>query len=176
MIEFSTSLASRKLPTIVSSEDDLNVLMDTFQHVVKDLNLWQYYVLDVAREKASVASILSSNKMEPWIGPDVSGKPVVELAQIVHSSGMIRGLRQLASRFGVCVDAGYASGLVKAAFGDLGSTDALVEAWGRVVDVINVPLYEEWEADTKAALDNVRNRVRYTRLELKQGEINKEFV
>ena len=47
-------------------------------------------------------------------------------------------------------------------------------AWGRVVDVLNVPLYAEWEEDTKVALESVKNRLKYIRLEEggpKLGEI-----
>jgi glycogen debranching enzyme len=54
--------------------------------------------------------------------------------------------------------------------------DALAEAWARVVDVLNVPLYEEWKADTSAALDQIRNRLVYIRLDEsgpKMGNIDK---
>ncbi|KAG8899597.1 hypothetical protein FRB99_006561, partial [Tulasnella sp. 403] len=41
----------------------------------------------------------------------------------------------------------------------------LSEAWGRVLDVLNVDLYKEWEEDSRVALDNIRNRLKYTRLD-----------
>ncbi|KAG1717645.1 hypothetical protein EDB19DRAFT_2047374 [Suillus lakei] len=53
--------------------------------------------------------------------------------------------------------------------------DTLVEIWCRTVDAINVPLYEEWEKDTKIALDHVKDRLKYIRLEEngpKLGEIS----
>ena len=79
------------------------------------------------------------------------------------------------------MDGGVAAGLVKAAFVDMGDAnmDSLADAWVRVVDVLNVPLYEEWEEDTRVALDNVKNRLKYTRLDEhgpRMGEISKLWV
>jgi glycogen debranching enzyme len=75
------------------------------------------------------------------------------------------------------VDAHVAASLVTAAFVEVQDVDDLADAWIRVVDVINVPLYLEWEEDTKAAVGNLKNRVRYTRLDNhgpKLGKISKE--
>ncbi|EEB90573.1 hypothetical protein MPER_11198, partial [Moniliophthora perniciosa FA553] len=179
MITFSSTLSSKGLPTFIKSEDDLNTLMNTFQVVVKGLNLWQYYVLDTAREKDSIKAALSSNRVTAWSGTDVAGKSVVELAEIAKSNGLIIGLGRLASRYGVRSDPNAAAGLVKAAFVSIDNIDALTDAWVRVVDVINVPLYQEWEEDTRVANDNVRNRIKYVRLDPngpKLGEISKNLL
>lgn len=157
----------------------MDKLINAFNVVVKDLKLWQYYVLDGARERESVKAALTSRKFGAWTGSDVKGKPIVELAEIVKAQGKVKGLGGLASRFGVSVDPAVAASLVKAAFTDIVDTDALADAWARVVDVINVPLYKEWEEDIKVAVDNVRNRVKYTRLDEhgpKLGEISKTCV
>ncbi|THV06230.1 glycoside hydrolase family 13 protein [Dendrothele bispora CBS 962.96] len=176
MVEFSSTLSTKGLPTRISSEQDIDSLMNAFSAIIKGLDLWQYYVLDVEREKDSVKSALTSGKVTAWTGENVAGRSVVDLANIIRSANAILGLGQLASRFGVRADAGIAAGLVKAAFVELQDPAALADAWGRVVDVINVPLYEEWEQDTKVAIDNVRNRIKYTRLDEngpKLGEISK---
>jgi glycogen debranching enzyme len=80
----------------------------------------------------------------------------------------------------VHIDGGVAGGLVKAAFVNITNDfDALADAWGRVIDVLNVPLYAEWEEDTKIALESVNNRLKYTRLEEggpKMGEISDKWV
>ena len=177
MVEFSATLESRNLPTLVNSSQDVDALINGFDGVMKGLNLWQYYVLDVTRERETVKAALSSKKVEPWTGADVAHKSVIELAEIVRSSGKVKGLAQYASRFGVSVDGAVAAGIVQAAFVDLSDADALADAWTKVVDVLNVPLYQEWEADVKVALDNIRNRLNYTRLDEhgpKMGKITKE--
>ncbi|KAJ3786515.1 glycoside hydrolase family 13 protein [Lentinula aff. detonsa] len=176
MIEFSSNLASRGLPSIVRTQQDVDTLMNAFRTVIKDLNLWQYYVLDVAREKAAINAALTSDKASPWTGPSIAGKSVIELAGILRGCNVILGRGELSSRFGVHSDANAAAGFIKAAFVELSDPAALADAWVRVLDVVNVPLYEEWEEDTKIAFDNVKNRLTYARLDEngpKLGEITK---
>ncbi|KAJ3745558.1 glycoside hydrolase family 13 protein [Lentinula detonsa] len=176
MIEFSSNLASRGLPSIVRTQQDVDTLMNAFRTVIKDLNLWQYYVLDVAREKAAINAALTSDKASPWTGPSIAGKSVIELAGILRGCNVILGRGELSSRFGVHSDANAAAGFIKAAFVELSDPAALTDAWVRVLDVVNVPLYEEWEEDTKIAFDNVKNRLTYARLDEngpKLGEITK---
>lgn len=178
MLELSASLAAKGLPTSISSAQDVEALVGAFRGVVTDLKLWQYYVLDVAREKESVKSALVSGKVTPWTGVDVARKSVVELAEILIAAGSVIGRGALGSRFGVRVDSAVAAGFVKAAFVDLGEdAEKLVEAWVRVVDVLNVPLYEEAEGDMKTAIESVKNRIEYTRLDAhgpKLGEITRK--
>lgn len=153
--------------------------MDAFEAVLRDLALWAYYILDVTREKDSVKAALISGKAVAWNGLQVTHKSVAELAEILRASGKIDGLGELASRFGVRVEASIAAGFVKAAFVDLKDADALADAWGRVLDVVNVPLYQEWEEDTKIALEHMKNRLRYTRLDShgpRLGEIHRGYI
>jgi glycogen debranching enzyme len=177
IIEFSGSLIAKGLPTTVSSEGDINVLIDAFGHAVRDLNLWQYYVLDPKREKDSVKDALASGKIEAWSGPNVKNKVVGELADIFRTEKEILGLGALASRFSVRVDSAVAAGFVQAAFTDLKDSEALANAWVKVVDILNVSLYRECADDTKTAIGNVRNRLKHTRFDShgpKLGEITKQ--
>jgi len=177
MIDFSSSLASKGLPTVISSGNDVNVLIQAFEKMVRALNLWQYYVLDPVRERDSITAAFSTGKVKQWSGSNISGKNVEELADILRSEKKVEGLGQLASRYGVRVDGSVAAGFVQAAFVDTKGIESLVDAWIKVVDVLNVPLYREWEEDTNAAIESVKNRVNYTRLDAhgpKLGEINKK--
>lgn len=175
MIDFSISLEAKGLPTTVKSQQDVDVLMKAFEEHVKGLDFWQYYVLDVKAERESVKAALAANKTTKWDG--VAHKTVVELAEIVKTSGKVVGLGVPQKRFGTRVEGQDAAGLVKAAFVDLQDHEALADAWVKIVDVINVPLYEVWQDDTRAAMDGIRNRMRYMRLEEhgpKLGPITKE--
>lgn len=166
MIRFSKILASKGLPTSVTSQADIDRLIGGFQDYLQELNMWQYYVLDVKKERESVLTALTGANAAAWDGPDVAHKTVVELAEIVRASEKIHGYKKLEKKFGTYVDGPVAAGLVQAAFVDLGNdSNALADAWIRVVDVLNVPLYEEWKEDTRVALDNIKNRMRYTRLD-----------
>ncbi|KAG1849422.1 glycoside hydrolase family 13 protein [Suillus subalutaceus] len=152
----------------VRSEADIDVLMTSLAESIKARNMWQYYVLDIEREKEVVKGAIKRGKFVPWSGPDVAGKSIVALAE--------NCLNELGSRYGARSDGEMAAGLLKAASVNIvNDDDTLVEIWGRVVDVINVPLYEEWEKDAKIALDHVKDRLKYIRLEEngpKLGEIS----
>jgi glycogen debranching enzyme len=69
-----------------------------------------------------------------------------------------------------------AAGFVLAARG--GDVD-LVSTWGDVVDALNLPLYREWEEDINVALENIKNRLKYSRLDdhgPKLGKITRKSV
>lgn len=165
ILDFSITLQKRGLPIQVTSAADVDALMQALTEYLKSLDFWQYYVLDVKAERENAKSALSANKVTPWDGPDIAGKTVVELFEILKVSGKIIGYRGLAGRFSTKVDDSVAAGFVKAAFPEISGIDALADAWIRVVDVVNVSLYEEWNEDTKVALDSIKNRLKYTRLD-----------
>ena len=153
--------------------------MNALTQYIKSLDFWQYYVLDVKAERESIKAALSTDSVTPWDGPDVAGKTVEALFVILKDSGKIIGYRGLAGRFSTKVDGSVAAGFAKAAFSNLSDTGALADAWIKVVDVVNVSLYEEWSEDTKVALDNIKNRLKYTRLDdngPKLGHISEKCV
>jgi glycogen debranching enzyme len=178
IINFSAELKSKALPTRVTSESDVDALCGALDKEIRDLKLWQYYVLDVARERESIKAALVSSKITSWTGSNVARKSVAELADILRAESKIIGLGEFKSRYGVKVDSGVAAGIISAAFTEIaGDAEKLAEAWVRVVDVLNVPQYKEWEEDTGIALSHVRNRLKYTRLDPngpKMGDISKE--
>ncbi|KAI5984314.1 glycoside hydrolase family 13 protein [Pisolithus albus] len=178
ILEFSSSLSGKGLPTRVSCQQDIDTLMASFADHLKTKQLWQYYVLNPEEEKAALTDAFLSNAIIPWTGEDLAGKTVVDLANVVRSARLIEGEGTLTSRFVTHVDGGVSAGFIKAAFPKLGNdVDALAQAWARVVDVLNVPLYAEWEEDTEIALDSIKNRSKYIRLDdngPKLGEITKD--
>ena len=164
IIEFTSLIEKKSHPTYVSTQQDIDTLIDALGEYVKSKRLWQFYVLDVEAEKDALTNAFSSNTAIPWTGEDVSGKTEVQLAEIVRSSGVIQGLGTFASCYVAHVDGRISVGLIKAAYGDLVNDIAtLAQAWARVVDVLNAPLYEEWEDDT---LSNIKGRLKYLHLVL----------
>jgi len=165
IMDFSATLQQRGLPLQVTSAADVDILMNALAEYLKSLDIWQYYVLNIKAERGSVKAALSTNQVTPWDGPDVVGKTVIGLFEILKASGKIIGYRGLAGRFSTKVDGSVAAGFVKAAFPEISDVDTLADSWIGVVDVVNVSLYEEWTEDTKVALDNIKNRLKYTRLD-----------
>ena len=180
ILEFSGSLQGSGLPTHVTSQKDIDTLMSALEEHLKSKDLWQFYVLDIQEEKAAILSALSSNLIATWNGEDVNGKSAPAIADIVRTSGLIRGFGKLSSRYCAHVDGNIAAGIMKAAFVHNANDDqALVEGWERVVDVLNVSLYADWEEDTRIALRMIKNRLKYIRLDSngpKLGKISKECV
>ncbi|KAF8584023.1 glycoside hydrolase family 133 protein [Ramaria rubella] len=177
IIEFSSTLASKGLPTNISSQSELDIILNALTLKVKDeLKLWEFYVLDRERERKGILDILNQD-VPVWTGLDVKGKPLGELAEILKTAGKIVGLKQYRARYGVHVDSQDAASFVRAAFTELKDSASLADAWLKVVDVINSPLYDEWQEDIRVALNNVKNRVTYTRLDAhgpRLGEITAE--
>lgn len=159
--------------------DDVELLLDAFHNYIQQFNFWQYYVLDVKKEKETVQAALSSGKIKPWEGPDITGKSAAELATILRAyrdGEFLEGLSKYAKRFGVTVDGAVAAGFVVAARGDGAE---LANTWGEIVDALNLPLYKEWEEDINIALVHIKNRLKYTHLEdngPKLGKITRKSV
>lgn len=162
MVEFSKSLAEKGLPTRVNSYGDIITLISAFRQELIGLNFWQYYVLDTSKERAAVKAALPT--APAWEGPIIARKTVAELADFIRAHGELDESKKFHSRYAVTVNPEYAASLVRAAFTELEDEDALADGWVRIVDVLNVPLYQEWEEDTRVALDNIKNRIDYTRL------------
>lgn len=54
LLKFSNELAQHGLPTDIQSEEDLKKIVQVLQDkIIPQLKLWEYYVLDVAAEKAA---------------------------------------------------------------------------------------------------------------------------
>ena len=165
MIEFSASLASRGLPTTIKSPEDIDLLVIEFEKALDARELWQYYVLDTKTQKEIIEAALKSGNVEEWTGPDIAGKSAAEIANILIQAGKVKNISAFEKRFCVTVDPGLAAAVVKKASSDLTDITSLAEAWGKVCDILNVDRYAEWKNDTKIALDHIRSRVRYTRLD-----------
>lgn len=159
--------------------EDIELILDAFHEYIQQFNFWQYYVLDVAKEKEKVQGALSSGKVGVWNGPEVYGKSIPELAAILREyrgGEVLQGLSKYAKRYGVYVDGAVAAGFALAA---RGSDADLVSTWDDIVGALNLPLYREWEEDVNIALENIKNRLKYGRLDdhgPKLGEITKKSV
>ena len=89
--------------------------MNAFTDVFKSLNLWQYYVLNVENERRAVRQALESD-VPVWVGPDVAGKDVVSIAQILKGGEFIEGLGSFAKRYGAHVNPKTAASVIEAAY------------------------------------------------------------
>lgn len=178
ILELSGRLSSLGVPTTINSASDLSALASAVEKVISDLKLYEYYVFNVSAHKQELQSALASSvTSQPWKGLSLQNRSVEELAQILKSEqGVVPGLGKFAKRGGVRVEPEVALGFVEAAFGE---ADDKLDRWARVLDVANVELYNEFNADKAAQTDNVVSRAKYERLEShgpRIGEISDKSV
>jgi len=174
------------LPTVLKSTKDLDAVMDAIKdHVIPALKLWEYKVLDVTAEKKKLKEALTSanpnSESSAFEGTTTARLTLTEQAKLLAEHGIADS--QSGTRYGRTVDMAVAVAFIKNLGGIAGNTgiseqeaERLVDAYGKVLDEYNLPLYKEYDEDVRIALENTRNRIEYTRLAdhgPKWGEVTK---
>ncbi|CZR51069.1 probable glycogen debranching enzyme [Phialocephala subalpina] len=182
LLEFSSKLAEYGLPTTLKSTDDLLKIMEAVKEkVIAELKLWQYYVIDVARDANAIVASWADGKISfPEGGFGGSGFGGLESIKnatpaeqaIFLKEKALRGADTMGERYKRYVDPATGAALVTAIFGrfegdDSNSADrAAVRSKLRgVLDELNLPLYKEYDVDVKEILEQIFNRTKYVRLD-----------
>ena len=190
LLEFGLRLDSHNLPSLLDSTQDLEKLMDGVpKHVLEPLRLWEYYTLNVERDvKAAintwivgdVTALISKeggNDFEKVDG--IADWPVSRKTQFLLGDGATH----FGNRFGRTLDPSHGAALLTAWFGPYAAREKATdeaEAYNALVKVlneINVPFYEEYDADRAVMLEQLFNRIKYLRLDAhgpKLGRVNHE--
>ncbi|KAI9367985.1 glycogen debranching enzyme [Aspergillus egyptiacus] len=177
LLEFGQRLKMYNLPTEFKTVDDLSAVMNGVkEHVLNDIRLWEFYVVDA---QANVQLILDQWKMAGdidlksgrWgqLGLENYGKlPLEQQARLIRDEG-ITTVRQVLGRFGRKVDAHFGAAIVTALFGQFNSTSSTLgsvkDALRKLLDVVNVPLYEEYNSDLSEISNQLFNRIKYLRID-----------
>lgn len=175
LLAFSESLEKRGLPTDIKSSADLDRIGQVLRdQVLPQLQLWQYYVIDVqgAKEQVKAGWSTSSKTDVDWKTFDRATK-VREFGNRCMKSGW----DLLGPRFHAAVDVPSAVAALRALTGD--SVEAALQELGGILDDLNVDRYKLYDEDVKSILDNTLNRAKYTRLDEhgpKLGPITKKCV
>ncbi|KAI8065248.1 glycogen debranching enzyme [Gongronella butleri] len=172
LVELSGQLAQHGLKAQVHSVDDIDAIMKHIKaHVIPALRLYEYKVVDVTAAKAAFGEFLQK----------VDGNGVALLGNDDRCNIASLSLHAQAQKALPCVTNGhlgtrfhkkvdYASILplvVAVAQRDAFSkADAplLIDTLGKLLDECNLPWYKEYDEDVAVALDNVKNRLIFTRL------------
>ncbi|KAK4116570.1 glycoside hydrolase family 133 protein [Canariomyces notabilis] len=191
LLEFGFNLERLGLPTELKSLDDLLKIMEAIKkQVIAEIRLWEYYVIDVDRDAdAAIESwvVGKSTFPEGSLGPGgpdtLHSASVEEQAKWLIKHGL-RGMDRLGERFRRRVDPNVAAALLSALFGrheggDGQSPDqaAARTKMAQLLDIVNVPFYEEYDAEIAETLQQLFNRIKYVRLDEhgpKLGPINRE--
>ncbi|ODO11295.1 glycogen debranching enzyme [Cryptococcus amylolentus CBS 6273] len=176
LLDLSARLPSLSAPSTINSESDLQALIPHIKAAIDSAKIWEFYVFDVQAEVRAVAEALLNDKSDKWDGAEVQGKGYEELAEVVKSSNIIDNYRAYSGRFITSVKPATAAGFIQAAYPEA-SPENQASKWGKVLDVLNVDLYNESNEDVEAAIEGVVGRLRFTRLEEggpKLGEITRD--
>ena len=178
LLKFGNELASYKLPTTLGSMNDLDrVIAGVKKHVIEPLKLWQYYVADVTRDVEKAVTAWSQGRTSvPEKGfssgmgglEGVKGWSLKQKADFLRENGFV-GANGLMSRFHRSVDARFAAALLTVLHGryETSSPDksGATKTMTDILNELNEPLYKEYDTDVEVIQQQVRDRVRYLRLD-----------
>ncbi|UZJ52793.1 hypothetical protein CBS101457_002113 [Exobasidium rhododendri] len=184
LLEYSSRLGSLGLPVDPKTQSDADAIINGIKtHVLQPLRLWEYYVVDVEGEKQAFAkaweSSVGSRTISSLGTDDLRSSPRKDALSLLQKHAL-RNHMTLDDRFTTHVDINVAIAIMKGLYRDdpsSGSKEKVVEAFGKLLDQINVPLYATYDDDVKAILENVGGRLTYMRIEEggpKMGPITSE--
>ncbi|OJI96385.1 hypothetical protein ASPVEDRAFT_122685 [Aspergillus versicolor CBS 583.65] len=177
LLKFGQDLQEYGLPTEIATVDDLTTVMNGVkEHVVESLRLWEFYVIDV---KANAQKVLEEWKSSKPI--DLGSGRWAQLGlenfakwSLEEQTGFIRqnGIptaKQVLGRYGRSVDVQLGAAISTALFGQFDSTSSdlasIGNSLGELLDVVNVPFYEEYNSDLSTIMDQLFNRIKYLRID-----------
>ncbi|KAK4465548.1 glucanotransferase domain of glycogen debranching enzyme-domain-containing protein [Cladorrhinum samala] len=191
LLELGFKLEKLGLPTELESTEDLDLIMDAIKkHVIAEIRLWEYYTLDVDRDAdAAVESWVVSSTSFPEGSLGAGGidglrsSTPEEQAQWLTKYGL-KGMDRMGERYRRRADPKVAAALLSAHFGRYegnkgGTTDqaaARVQIV-KILDILNVPFYDEYDKEIADTLQQIYNRIKYVRLDEhgpKLGPIDQE--
>jgi glycogen debranching enzyme len=179
LIKYGEELHSLGLPTEFKNMDDLSRVIDGIkEHVLHRIRLWEYFGVDVPSNSKSVIDAWTSGKTRlPDGGFDSSmmggGVDAVkqwslfQRADFLKNKGMQNGIR-IDGRFSRTVDPLVGSALLTALVGrydEGGETKPAMDLITDILNELNLPFYREYDDDVAAILDQVKGRLKYTRLD-----------
>jgi glycogen debranching enzyme len=179
LLEFSSNLRHLGYPTSMNSMDDLLRIMDGIKtHVLGSLRLWEFYILDVAPTVASILAAWEGGAYdhEDFSGVDFRKMSLKRKAEVVSNLGL-KNASSLGNRFQKTLDSFVGSAYLYHNYGEYHDSNVVAAQRDltNLINEINLPFYRQFDLDREAILENIFNRVKYVRLDLKKGEISEEY-
>ena len=194
LLQYGRDLGSLGLPTSISTMDELQRCIDGIkEHVLAKLRLWEYYVVDISSNaRAAVEAWAAGEVTFPktgFPGSDVGGLEGVKNWSLKQRADFLlanefKGAVQIAGRFARKINPKIGAALLTALHGrydpskhgapDRGFT---LSTMTKTLDEVNLQFYREYDADAAAILQQVKDRVRYLRVDdngPRQGAVTSE--
>ena len=180
LLEFSNNLRHLGYPTSINTTDDLLKIMEGIKtHVLGGLRLWEFYVIEVIPQCAEILDTWKKGKYtkSQYADNDFSKMSLKEKAATVAGTALMYK-DYLGERFNKKLLAEHVAAYLYHVFGEY--ADSTVVAAQRdltnLINEMNLPFYKEFDFDRETILENIFNRVKYVRLDLKKPEITEEYL
>jgi glycogen debranching enzyme len=166
--EYSNRLGSLGLPTDPKSQSDVDAIVQGIKtHVIDPLRLWEYYAVNVESGKQDFAKAWDSNKSSnvTSLGTDnLTSSSEDDAFQLLNKHGL-RNYLAMSERYTTHIDVNVAVAVMKGLYKESPSKETVVEAFGNVLNKVNVNLYAIYDDDVSAILSNISIRLAYFRIE-----------
>lgn len=183
LLKFGEDLESLGLPTEFKSTEDLVTVMNAMRkQAVDGIRLWEFYAIDVKADKKKILDAWTNGKTDPASIQSTDLRKFGELTpkeqgQLVREHG-IPASKQVYGRFGRSVDATFGAAILTVLHGDYDQDTSAAEAsLSKLLDAVNLPLYEEYDTDMADIMDQLFNRIKYLRIDdhgPKMGPVSKD--
>lgn len=164
--DFSSQIDSLGLANPITSGEELTRIMDHLKNeVLPKLKLWEFYVIDVASEKAKFSKAWQSKKAGGQVSRNLSGMSRDSVILFFADEALNKNWSGLAGRYSAQIEnMDKAVAIVAKLAGESASLDAAASELERLLNDLNVNRYNMFNDDVKAILENTRGRIEYTRL------------
>ncbi|KAJ1797074.1 bifunctional 4-alpha-glucanotransferase/amylo-alpha-1,6-glucosidase, partial [Coemansia sp. RSA 2399] len=168
---FSSNLVDYGLDRMVGSVEDVERLMQGMnEHVIEPLRLWEFYAIDIEAAVDEVGDAWD-NAVDAQTTVSLEDKQALDsLSDDARNEWLCTyaiGNRShaLSERRGRTIDPLRTAAILRTLLGAEGTKDAALEQLRKLLDLINLPYYREYDADVVAVRKNVSERVKYERLD-----------
>lgn len=176
LLELSKSIDQYGLPKRLETKQDVdNVMSHIKDHIFPPLKLWEYDIVDadLAIQEFSSAILQSSSSYDnTYKGEDVAGQPIKRQAELFGAYAITEGTP--GTRFHRSVDISRAIAFVQS----YAKQDEYKAVFQKLIEQYNLVWYKLYDDDVKIALDNIKNRIMYLRIDNngpKWGEISARY-
>lgn len=174
LLEFSANLRTLGYPTYLNSVNDIGNIMDGIKkHVITPINLWEYYVINVADVREKTLAVWKQVRdrpetIQPIAVPEYIKGNLPKLAIFTAEIASLDFYKFGHSRYIKSLNPEKFAAILISVLSDDNKEfveDQLLEKASAILDEINFSFYREYDDDIGAILTQVFNRIKYTRLD-----------
>ncbi|KAL2868741.1 glucanotransferase domain of glycogen debranching enzyme-domain-containing protein [Aspergillus lucknowensis] len=177
LLQFGRDLQKHGLPTEFKTVENLATVMAGIKdHVLKEIRLWEFYVIDVDESTKEILAewklpTIIDLKSGRWAQLGLDNFKELSLEQqstLIREEG-IPTAKQILGRHDRRLDLHFGAAVVTALFGQFDSAASDVAAaegaLRKLLEIVNVPFYEEYDSDVSEIMNQLFNRIKYMRID-----------